>query len=443
MRRGGIFTHVFSFNHLMKTADQKHIVIIGGGFGGLNAALALKIKPVKITLIDKRNFHLFQPLLYQVASGGLSPADIAYPLRALFKDRSNIQVLMDEVTDIDLSNRQIQLNDRPVKFDYLIIAAGARNFYFGHEQWEKIATGLKPIEDATTIRSKILSAFEQAEKETDPEKKAALLTFAIVGGGPAGVEMAGAIAEISRNTLRHDFRNIDPSQARIILIEGSDRVLPVYPENLSIRAAKRLQKLGVEVICGHMVKKIRNDRIELDDGETTSRIDTATTIWAAGVRAASLATLLINKYGIAGDKNGRIIVDKNCTIPGHRDVFVIGDMANFPVDGDEILPGVAPVAIQQARYVARVIINRLKGKKTKDFAYKDKGNLAVIGRKSAVGYRKNTEISGLLAWLIWLFVHLLYLVGFENRLLVAVQWATNYITFNRSARLIANYTVDE
>jgi NADH dehydrogenase len=425
----------------MKKEQKQHIVIIGGGFGGMNAALELSKKDVQITLIDKRNFHLFQPLLYQVASGGLSPADIAYPLRSLFTRRSNVRVIMDEVNDIDLEHKTVLCTENNINYDYLVIAAGAQNYYFGKDEWQQVATGLKTIEDATEIRSKILSAFEQAEKEDDPEIKSSLLTFAIVGGGPAGVEMAGAIAEISRHTLRHDFRTINPSQAKIILIEGADRILPVYPESLSKKAERKLQSLGVDVICNNMVNNISDNTLEVADGDEKRMIKAQTIIWAAGVRSADLAALLIDKYDLPGDKGGRIKVQNDCTIPGQSDVYVIGDMAHFATADGGMLPGVAPVAIQQGRHAARMIWRRINGKKVNPFRYIDKGNLAVIGRKSAVGFKKDTKITGILAWLIWLFVHLLYLVGFEKRLLVAIQWAINYFTFNRSARLIANYPI--
>lgn len=418
--------------------DAKHIVIIGGGFGGLNAALALRNKPVTVTLIDRRNFHLFQPLLYQVASGGLSPADIAYPLRAMFTKSKNIRVVMGEVSEIDLKEKYVFAAGQTFKFDELIIAAGAQNHYFGNDAWQEQAPGLKSLEDATTIRSRILEAFEKAEVETDTEKKKALLTFAIIGGGPAGVEMAGAIAEISRNTLRCDFKNINPADSRILLIEGGPHILSVYPEALSEQAKNSLQRLGVNVIERRLVKEIFGDKIVTD----VSDIKAGTMIWAAGVRAAGLAETLAEKYGLDTDRGGRLIVNSNCTLADYPDVFVIGDMAGFQTADGQSLPGVAPVAVQQGKYAAKVILNRQQGKESKAFHYIDKGSLAVIGRKAAVAFRGRIKLSGLLAWLIWLFVHLLYLVGFQNRLLVAIQWASNYFTFGRSARLITGYAVN-
>ncbi len=418
----------------MGTNQKKHIIIIGGGFGGLHAAIALGNTSVNVTLIDKRNFHLFQPLLYQVATGGLSPADIAFPLRAVFKKKRNIRVVLGTVTAIDLDKKQVQVSEQFLSFDKLIIAAGSGSHYFGKEHWAEMASGLKTIEDATSIRSKVLSAFEKAELESDPEKKAALLTFTVIGGGPAGVEMAGAIAEISRDTMRCDFHNINPSQARIVLIEGNKRVLAVYPPELSAKAEKTLHKLGVEVLTGFYVNDIQKGEVTLKNSHGVHTLATETMIWAAGVKAASLSAKLAEKNNIEADQTGRIIVNPDCSIPEYPDIYVIGDIAHFQMGDDAILPGIAPVAMQQGRYVASHIL----GKKTKPFKYMDKGNLAVIGRKSAVAFRGDVKLSGPIAWILWIFIHLLFLVGAENRILVAIQWGFNYFTFGRSARLIVN-----
>jgi len=420
----------------MKNGDKKHIVIIGGGFGGLNAALILSHARYRITLIDRRNFHLFQPLLYQVASGGLSPADIAFPLRAIFKRQRNIQVVLGEVNEIDLGQRQVKVNETTYTYDYLIVATGAGTSYFGHDAWAEFAPGLKTIEEATAIRGRILSAFEKAEVENDPEKKAALLTFAIIGGGPTGVEMAGAIAELSRHTLKYDFLNINPSLARILLIEGNDRILPSYPPELSQQAVHYLKHLGVEVLSGHYVNDVRANQLTLRNNKSDIKVPAATIIWAAGVGVTSLGHALQQKYKLDSDRSGRIVVNNYCQIPGYDNAFVIGDLAHFKPDKGDPLPGIAAIAMQQGRYVAKYIIRSEKGLATDFFTYLDKGNLAVIGRKSAVAYRGKVKFTGIFAWLIWLFVHLLYLVGFENRILVAIQWAFNYFTFNRSARLI-------
>lgn len=417
---------------------RKSIIIIGGGFAGLNAALKLQKYNFNIILFDRRNFHLFQPLLYQVASGGLSPADIAFPLRAIFKNKKNISIIQSEITNIDLVNNKVTANSTDYIYDYLIIAAGAKNHYFGKNDWADYTIGLKSIEDATSIRNLILSSFEKAEIETDTDRKKALLTFAIIGGGPAGVELAGAIAELAKHTLHCDFRNIDPSTAKILLIEGGNRILPPYPENLSIKAAKSLEKLGVKILVNNFVTKIDEGTINLSSGENHSQIKANSIIWAAGVHAESLTDILYKNFNINLDKAGRIIVNEYCQIPQFKNVFAIGDISNFKDEKGLNLPGVAPVAMQQGKYVAKFIYNLTINKENKKFKYFDKGNLAVIGRKAAVAFRGNLKFSGTFAWLVWLFVHLLYLIGFENRFLVASQWAFNYFTLNRSARLIAN-----
>jgi NADH:quinone reductase (non-electrogenic) len=417
---------------------KKHIVIVGGGFGGLNAAIRLSKSNVQVTLIDKRNFHLFQPLLYQVASGALSPADISFPLRAIFKNKKNVNIIQGNVTDIDYAKKNLLLEDKEIKYDFLIIATGTKNHYYGNDTWKPHACGLKTLEDATKIRNKILSAFERAEIETDKDKKDELLTFVIIGGGPSGIEMAGAIGELAKHTLHCDFRNIDPANSKIILIEGGNRILPMYPESLSAKAEKNLKDLGVKILTNNLVNNIGENVIELKTHKGQSSISTKTIIWAAGVKAESLSKSLSKKDKFEIDNSERIIVNQYCSIPNNPSVFVIGDIANFKDDKNSLLPGVAPVAIQQGKYVAKFILNNISGKENRPFKYFDKGTLSVIGRKAAVAFRGNIKLSGLFAWLIWLFVHLLYLVGFENRILVATQWAFNYFTFNRSARLIAN-----
>ena len=400
------------------------------------AARYLRSKSVRVTLIDRRNFHLFQPLLYQVATGGLSPADIAYPLRAIFKKQKNVQILLGEVTDIDFTSNLVSVENKHIAYDYLIIATGSHHHYFGQNQWEQFAPGLKTIEEATDIRSRILTAFEMAETENNPVRRKFFLTFAIIGGGPAGVEMAGAIAELSRHTLLHDFRTINPQDARILLIEGANRILPPYPEVLSLKAQSTLERLGVEIMINTRVTDINDNGITIKTLENEREIHCAVTIWAAGVQASALSNHIQMKLGSNSDKTGRLMVNSHCYLDGDEDVFVIGDLAHFKDKNGQPLPGIAPVAMQQGRYVAREIYARIKVKKTEPFRYIDKGNLAVIGRKSAVAFRKNVRFSGITAWLLWLFVHLLYLVGFENRVLVAVQWSFNYFTFNQSARLI-------
>ena len=430
----------------MKT-DMPRIVIIGGGFGGLNAAKALGDIHAQITLIDSRNFHLFQPLLYQVATGGLSPADISFPIRAVFTKQKNVNVVLGKVTDIDLTTQHVYVSEKYFEYDYLIIATGVRHHYFGNDQWSQYARGLKTIEDATTIRSKLLSSFEKAELETDREKHKELLTFVIIGGGPTGVELSGALAELANATLKDDFRKINSSEANIILVEGTERILPVYPPKLSKQAEKILEKFNVQVMTQTMVTKVDSSGVTIKRNDELIRIKTKNILWAAGVKAVSLGKLLINKYNLQHDRNNRLSVDNFCRLHEYNNVFVIGDLANFSDENKIALPGTAPVAIQQGKYIAGIIKNLLRGKRIKAFRYFDKGNLAVIGRSYAVAFRGNKKFSGFIAWLLWIFVHLLYLIGFENRVLVAVQWAFNYFTRNRSARLITNtikkITVDE
>ena len=416
--------------------DRHKVVILGGGFGGLSAARKLKHAPVDITLIDRCNYHLFQPLLYQVATGSLSPANIAAPLRQILKRQRNVKVLLAEATRIDAANRRVILSDGAVDYDTLVVATGSRHQYFGHNEWEKFAPGLKTVEDATDMRRRILLAFEAAEREPDPEKRRAWLTFVIVGAGPTGVELAGALGEIANDTLLHDFRDIDPSTARIILVEGAGRVLPSYPPKLSDAARKMVERLSVTVRSGAMVTDIQEHFVAIREGDHTQKIPARTVLWAAGVLASPLGRSLADSAGAKLDKLSRVIVEPNLTIAGHPEIFVIGDLANFSHQTGNPLPGVAQPAIQQGRYVAKAIARRLRGEATKPFHYLDKGNLATIGRFSAVADLNWLRLSGLPAWLIWIFIHLLYIVEFQNRLLILVQWGWLYLTFDRSARLI-------
>jgi len=414
------------------------VVILGGGFGGLYAAKALKKAPVQVTLLDRRNFHLFQPLLYQVATGSLSPGEIASPLRSVLRRQKNTRVLLGDAVDLDIDFNRVILDDgQTVEYDSLIVATGSTDSYFGHDEWRRNAPSLKTIEEATEIRHKILYAFEAAEREPDPQKQREWLTFAIVGGGPTGVELAGALAEIAHDTLRHDFRSIRPESARIFLIEGAPRVLPTYPEDLSAKAEASLRRLNVTPRTGVFVTHVDEKGVTVkgQDG-AENRFAARTVIWAAGVAPSPFAEVLERRRPRATrDRGGRVIVNPDCSVPGHPEIFVIGDLAHFEQDGKP-LPGVAQVAMQQGAYVAKLIPARLRGEVVAPFRYFDKGNLAVIGRASAVADIGPFHISGLLAWLTWLFVHLMYLVEFSNRVLVFVQWGFLYLTFNRGARLI-------
>ena len=417
-------------------ATRQRVVILGGGFGGLSAARTLKNAPVDVTLIDRCNFHLFQPLLYQVATGSLSPANISGPLRQVLKHNKNTTVLLGEAIDIDPANHQVILSDGAVGYDTLIVATGSSHQYFGHDEWEKFAPGLKTIEDATDMRARILLAFEAAERETDPEKLKQWMTFVIVGAGPTGAELAGALGEIANDTLKHDFRRINPTEARIILVEGTDRVLPSYPPKLSEAARKMLERLKVMVRTGAMVTDIKAHAVTIKRGDHTEIIPTRTVLWAAGVLASPLGLALAKRAGAKTDRAGRVLVDPDMTIPGHPEIFVIGDLSSFTHQTGKPLPGVAQPAIQQGRYVAKVIERRLRGEKTAPFHYFDKGNLATIGRGAAVADLNFITLAGLPAWLVWLFVHLMYIVEFKNRLLIFMQWMWLYITFDRAARLI-------
>jgi NADH dehydrogenase len=416
--------------------SRHRVAIIGGGFGGLSAARQLKHAPVEVTLLDRCNYHLFQPLLYQVATGALSPANIAAPLRHVLKNQENTKVLLAEATHIDTARRRVILSDGSVDYDTLVVATGASHQYFGHNEWEQFAPGLKTIEDATDMRSRILLAFEAAERESNPEKLRAWMTFVIVGAGPTGAELAGTLGEIANDTLRHDFRNINPSEARIILVEGAGRVLPTYPEKLSEDARRMLTRLGVIVRTGAMVTDIAHGLVTLREGDRMETIPTRTVLWAAGVLASPLGRILAAEAGAKLDKAARVMVEPDLTIAGHQEIFVIGDLANFSHQNGKPLPGVAQPAIQEGHYVGKAIRSRLRGEKIEPFHYADKGNLATIGRAAAVADLNWLRLSGWPAWMIWLFIHLLYIVQFQNRLLVLLQWAWLYITYDRSARLI-------
>jgi NADH:ubiquinone reductase (H+-translocating) len=418
-------------------ANTHRVVILGGGFGGLSAARSLKGTSLEVTLIDRCNYHLFQPLLYQVATGSLSPANIASPLRNILKRQKNCRVLLAEATDIDTLNRRVILREGTVDYDTLIVATGSSHQYFGHDEWEKVAPGLKTIDDATDMRRRILLAFEAAERESDPEKLKAWLTFVIVGGGPTGAELAGALGEIANDTLRHDFRKIDPSTTRIILVEGTERVLPSYPAQLSAAAQRMLERLKVTVRTGSLVTNVQQHSVTIKERDHTEEIPTRTILWAAGVLSSPLGRILGERTGAPVDKAGRIVVEPDLTVPGHPEIFVIGDLANYSHQTGKPLPGVAQPAIQEGRYVAGVVARRMTGNSTpKRFRYFDKGNLATIGRGAAVADLNWLQLSGWPAWLIWVFIHLLYIVQFQNRLLIFLQWGWLYLTYDRSARLI-------
>jgi len=419
---------------------EHRLVIIGGGFGGLYAAQSLKNAALEVTLIDRRNFHLFQPLLYQVATGWLSPANIASTLRAVLKRQKNARVLLGEAIDIDVNKRQVMLANGRVDYDTLIVATGSRHHYFGNDHWEALAPGLKTIEDATEMRRRIFLAFEAAEREADPMRVRALLTFIIVGGGPTGVELAGALGEIARDTLINDFRNIDPADARILLIEAADRTLTTYPAELSKKAEKFLSRVGVSVRANTIVTAIEHDAVITKRGKSVERIPCHTVLWAAGVRASFLGEILSEKTGAKLDRSGRVLVEPDLSLLNHPEIFVIGDLANYRQPTGQPLPGLAPVAMQEGEYVARLLRNRLEGKTTTPFRYKDRGNMAIVGRGSAVAYIGRVQLAGFGAWLAWLFVHIVNLIEFENKILVLVQWAWYYFRRNRAARLITGDT---
>jgi NADH:ubiquinone reductase (H+-translocating) len=410
------------------SAKKPRVIIVGSGFGGLEAAKKLACKDVHVTVIDRTNYHLFQPLLYQVATAALSPADIAAPVRAVLSKCRNVEVILAEVQSVDVDAKKVKTVDLDIDYDYLILATGARHSYFGHDEWETLAPGLKSLEDAIELRRRILLAFEYAEKITDEAARRAALNFVIIGGGPTGVEMAGAIAEISRHTLAKNFRHIDPSQARVILIEGEPRLLAAYPKDLSASARKQLEDLGVEVRTGARATNLTEQGVQVNGEFIPCRVK----IWAAGNTASFVGKTL----GAPVDRCGRVIVNDDLTIPGHPGVQVIGDLANFPHQTGQPLPGISPVAMQQGRHAARNVLAMTRGRKPQRFRYWDKGTMATIGRNKAVADLKFMHLSGLPAWLAWLFVHIVFLVGFRNRLVVLFQWAWAYLTFDKGARLI-------
>lgn len=410
---------------------MKRLVIVGGGFGGLRAALQLARSPVQITLIDRSNHHLFQPLLYQVATAGLSPADIAYPIRSVLHDQKNAEVVMGEVTGVDTARREVRTRDgHAYPYDYLVLATGARHGYFGHDEWERFAPGLKTIADAVQIRQRILLAFEKAEKESDPAQRAARLNFVIVGGGPTGVEMAGAIAELSYRALASDFRRIDPRATKIILLEAGPKILASFPDSLSQRAREKLEQFGVEVRTGAKVEAIDATGVVVNG----QRIPSLNAIWAAGVLASPIGKWI----GCETDRVGRVKVNPDLSVPGYPDIFVIGDAASLNDERGKPLPGVAPVAMQQGKHVAEVIEARLEGAESRPFHYWDKGNLATVGRRFAIADVGKLRMAGFPAWLVWVVVHIYYLIGFRNRVVVLLQWAWAYLTFQRGARLITD-----
>jgi NADH dehydrogenase len=412
------------------------VVIVGAGFGGLLAARTLARYPVQITLVDRQNFHIFQPLLYQVATAGLSPDEIAAPIRWIMRSQRSVEVLMSEVRDFDLSHRVVKLEDGEVEYDYLIVAAGASHAYFGHDEWEPFAPGLKTIEEALEIRRRLLLAFELAERQAassdDKDREHAQLNFVVVGGGPTGVELAGTLAEISRQVLANEFRSIDPKRTRIVLLEGGPRVLPAYPEDLSRTAEEQLRHLGVEVQTSALVTQVEPGSVHIGE----SKLPATVILWAAGVAASPLG----KKLGAPVDRAGRVLVNPDLSIPGHPEVFVVGDLAALKDENGKWLPGVAPVAMQEGKATAHNIGNELRGEPRKNFHYWNKGSLATIGRAAAVADFGKIHVSGFLAWLSWLFIHIFFLIGFRNRLIVLIQLAWSYLTYQRGARLITGDT---
>jgi len=419
----------------MADKPRPRVVIVGAGFGGLTAARRMARLPVQVTVVDRRNHHTFQPLLYQVATAGLSPGEIAAPIRSILKSHPNVEVLLDEVIDFNLEQKQVITREQALAYDFLIIASGAMHAYFGNDEWEPLAPGLKTIEDALEIRRRVLLAFELAERRkveesavSSDDASRSALQFVVVGGGPTGVELAGTLAEIARHALNGEFRKIDPRQSRILLIEGGPRVLPAYSEALSRKAEEQLHRLGVEVRTSQMVTRVEPGAVWMGD----QRVPAAVILWAAGVAASPLG----RKLGAAVDRAGRVLVQPDLSIPGHKEVFVIGDLAALQDENGKMLPGVAQVAIQQGEWVAKSIARDLENQPRRDFHYFDKGSLATIGRAAAVAQFGKFEISGYFAWLAWLFIHILFLIGFRNRMLVMIQWAWSYLTYERGARLI-------
>lgn len=423
----------------MEPYTQPHVIIIGGGFAGLNAAKALAKLSVRVTVLDRRNYHLFQPLLYQVAMAGLSPGNIAAPLRGILRGYPSVQVLMGEVEDIDPQALVVRLADgESLGYDFLIVATGASHSYFGRDEWATAAPGLKTIEDALEIRRRVLLAFEEAEREPDPVLRQARLTFVVVGAGPTGVELAGALGEMAHYTLRNNFRTIDPSLAHIILVEAMDRVLPPYTPALSAKAETSLEQLGVTVRTGTLVAAVEPHQVTLRHGEQEEVIPCRTVLWAAGVQASPLGKVLQARSGAELDRVGRVLVEPDLSVQGYPNLFVVGDLAHFAHGLERPLPGLAPVAMQQGNHVAKVIAARLENRAPEPFHYRDRGTMATIGRAAAVAQIGRVQLSGLIAWLAWLFIHLMYLVGFDSRVLVFLQWVWNYVTYRRGVRLIVN-----
>jgi NADH:quinone reductase (non-electrogenic) len=420
------------------STTNHHVVIIGGGFGGLYATQSLKRAQVQVTLIDRRNFHLFQPLLYQVATGWLSPANVASTLRSVLKRQKNARVLLAEAIDIAVETREVILDSGKIPYDTLVVSTGSHYDYFGNEHWRGLAPGLKTIEDATEVRRRIFSAFEAAELETDKDRVRAHLTFIIVGGGPTGVELAGALAEIAKDIVRTDFRNIDPADVKILLLEAADRILPPYPPKLSGKAESFLRELGVSVQTNTIVTAVEKGSVTVKRANAPVHIPCETVLWAAGVRASPLGQVVSERTGAQLDRSGRIIVEPDLSLPNHPEIFVIGDLANYSHQTGHPLPGVAPVAMQQGHYVATLLLNRLNGTATPPFRYHDRGNMAMIGRARAVADLGRFRLAGFWAWLVWVFIHLLYIVEFENRVLILIQWAWYYFSHNRAARLITD-----
>jgi len=413
-----------------------HVVIVGGGFAGLNAATGLGRAAVRVTVVDRRNFHLFQPLLYQVATGGLSPADITSPLRSVLKRQRNTAVVQAEVVDLDPERRRVNLADGALGYDVLLLATGVDHHYFGRDDWKRHAPGLKTVEDALQMRARILGAFERAERETEAAERRRLLCFVVVGGGPTGVELAGAIGELARHTLRGEFRGIEPASASIVLVELGPRILPSYPPALAAAAARSLERLGVTVRTGTGVSEIDGQGVVLSRDGTEERIPSATVLWAAGVRPTPFPRILAERAGAELDRSGRVLVAPDLSVPGHPEIFVLGDLAHVDDRSGKPVPAIAPAAMQMGRHAARVIRARLRGARAPAFRYRDKGSLAVIGRAAAVADLGRLRFTGYPAWLLWLFIHIMYLVEFENRVLVFVQWAFSYFTRKRGARLI-------
>jgi NADH dehydrogenase len=404
-----------------------HVVVIGGGFAGLAAARRLGGEAVRVTLLDRRNHHVFQPLLYQVATAGLSGTEIAAPLRRILRKHANVTVLLAEATRVDAPARRLVLQDGELPYDFLIVATGATHSYFGHDEWARVAPGLKSLEDALLIRRRMLLAFERAERETSPARRAEWLTFVVIGGGPTGVELAGTLVEIARYTLRHEFRRMDPAGARVILLEGLDRVLPPYPPDLSAKAQAQLERLGVEVRTRAMVTGVDEEGVSVG----SERIHARTVLWGAGVAASPLGRTL----GAPLDKAGRVKVEADLSVPGHPEVYVAGDLASCVQDGKPV-PGVAPAANQMGEHAARNVLRRVAGQPTVPFRYRDKGSLAAIGRRAAVADIRGLKLAGLAAWLAWLGIHIFFLIGFRNRIVVLLEWALAYFTHQRNARLI-------